>query len=123
MTDTNNKTKTLDNISIYISGFCLIHSLAFPVLSASIPVYGFFTENHFHEVLLFFIIPISSFALYRGFIDAGGGSDGILWGLAMILGFQVFCNLPAAFVFIFISAYLDHLDYNIFVNFIWICIL
>ena len=61
-------------------------------------------------------ILLAPIALYRGFIDAGGGSDGILWGLAMILGFQVFCNLPAAFVFIFISAYLDHLDYNIFVN-------
>ena len=67
MTDTNNKTKKLDNISIYISGFCLIHCLAFPILSLSIPVYGFFTESHFHEILLFFIIPISSFALYRGF--------------------------------------------------------
>ena len=89
MTDTKNKTKKLDNISIYISGFCLIHCLAFPVLSVSIPVYGLFKENHFHEILLFFIIPISSFALYQGFKNHKNRrviSVGIIGGFLVFLG-------------------------------------
>jgi len=89
MTDTNIKTKQLDNISIYISGFCLIHCLAFPILSVSIPLYGFFTENHFHEILLFLIIPISSFALYRGFKNHKNRriiSVGIIGGILVFLG-------------------------------------
>ena len=89
MTDTNIKTKKLDNISIYISGFCLIHCLAFPILSVSIPFYGFFTENHFHEILLFLIIPISSFALYRGFKNHKNRriiSVGIIGGILVFLG-------------------------------------
>ena len=89
MTHTNNKTKKLDNISIYISGFCLIHCLAFPVLSVSIPVYGLFKENHFHEILLFFIIPISSFALYQGFKNHKNRrviSVGIIGGFLVFLG-------------------------------------
>ena len=89
MTDTNIKTKQLDNISIYISGFCLIHCLAFPILSVSIPLYGFLTENHFHEILLFLIIPISSFALYRGFKNHKNRriiSAGITGGILVFLG-------------------------------------
>ena len=89
MTDTNIKTKKLDNISIYISGFCLIHCLIFPILSVSIPLYGFFTENHFHEILLFLIIPISSFALYRGFKNHKNRriiSVGIIGGILVFLG-------------------------------------
>ena len=95
MTHTNNKTKKLDNISIYISGFCLIHCLAFPILSVSIPVYGFFVENHFHEILLFFIIPISSFALYRGFKNHKNSrvlSVGIIGGFLVFLGATILHN-------------------------------
>ena len=95
MTDTNIKTKQLDNISIYISGFCLIHCLAFPILSVSIPLYGFFTENHFHEILLFLIIPISSFALYRGFKNHKNRriiSVGIIGGILVFLGATILHN-------------------------------
>ena len=95
MTDTNIKTKKLDNISIYISGFCLIHCLAFPILSVSIPFYGFFTENHFHEILLFLIIPISSFALYRGFKNHKNRRIifvGIIGGILVFLGATVLHN-------------------------------
>ena len=95
MTHTNNKTKKLDNISIYISGFCLIHCLVLPILSVSIPVYGFFTESHFHEMLLFLIIPISSFALYRGFKNHKNRrviSVGIIGGFLVFLGATILHN-------------------------------
>ena len=95
MTDTDIKTKKLDKISIYISGFCLIHCLAFPILSVSIPFYGFFTGNHFHEILLFLIIPISSFALYRGFKNHKNRriiSVGIIGGILVFLGATVLHN-------------------------------
>jgi hypothetical protein len=92
MTDINNKTKKLDNISIYISGFCLIHCLAFPILSVSIPIYGIFKGNHFHEILLFSIIPISSIVLYRGFKNYKNRriiSVGVIGGILVFLGATV----------------------------------
>ena len=67
MQKTDLKTKKLDNISIWLSGFCVIHCLALPVITIGIPLFGEFFDKHYHAIMLFLIIPISVLALYRGF--------------------------------------------------------
>ena len=42
----------------------------------------------------------------RGYIDAGGGIAGIYWGLALVMGFQFFCNLPAGIFASVVGAFL-----------------
>ena len=61
------KTKKLDNLSIWLSGVCLIHCLALPLITISIPLIDKFFNKHYHEIMLFIIIPVSFAALYRGF--------------------------------------------------------
>ena len=54
----------------------------------------------------FCAILIAPIALFRGYIDAGGGLSGIYWGLALVLGFQFFCSLLAAIFASFVGALL-----------------
>jgi hypothetical protein len=67
MQKTDLKTKKLDNISIWLSGFCVIHCLALPVITIGIPLFGGFFDRHYHAIMLFLIVPISVVALFRGF--------------------------------------------------------
>ncbi len=60
--------KRLDSISIALSVLCLIHCLAVPVmllLGLAIPSL-LLEENHFHEMMLFVVIPLSGLAFFLG---------------------------------------------------------
>ncbi|MDA9109900.1 MerC domain-containing protein [Woeseiaceae bacterium] len=63
----NHKTKKLDNLSIWLSGLCILHCLALSIITISIPLFGEFFGRHYHAIMLFVIIPISLVALYRGY--------------------------------------------------------
>lgn len=63
----NHKTKKLDNLSIWLSGLCILHCLALPIITIGIPLLGEFFGEHYHAIMLFVIIPISLVALYRGY--------------------------------------------------------
>jgi len=67
MQKTDLKTKKLDNISIWLSGLCVFHCLALPIITIGIPLFGEFFDGHYHAIMLFLIIPISAIALFRGF--------------------------------------------------------
>lgn len=54
----------------------------------------------------FCALLIAPIALLRGYIDAGGGIAGIYWGLALVMGFQFFCNLPAGIFASVVGAFL-----------------
>ncbi|SHG76798.1 MerC domain-containing protein [Ferrimonas marina] len=60
--------KRLDYLSIGMSLICMVHCLAVPVfllLGATVPAF-FADEAHFHELMLFFVIPVSSLAFFLG---------------------------------------------------------
>jgi len=58
----------LDKFSIGISAVCTVHCLAMPLIVGFMPALASmgFTHEHFHEALLYLILPTSSIALYLG---------------------------------------------------------
>jgi hypothetical protein len=50
-----------DQIAIVLSGVCMVHCLAIPVLVAVLPIaaISFGAETHFHSLMLWFVVPTS----------------------------------------------------------------
>ena len=50
-----------DQIAIVLSGVCIVHCLAVPVLVAVLPIaaISFGAESHFHSLMLWFVVPTS----------------------------------------------------------------
>lgn len=70
---------TLDFAAIGLSGLCLVHCLALPLLAASLPLLGTWSEAEWlHLALVLAAAPISLFALMRP------GSRGLPWGLVAL---------------------------------------
>jgi len=67
---TNTHHHRLDAVGLAISGICLVHCLALPLLAVLLPAFalGFGAEGDrtFHWVLLGLAVPISTLALWRG---------------------------------------------------------
>ena len=61
------KIRKLDNLSIWLSGICMMHCLALPLITISVPLISEIFNTHYHEIMLFIVIPISSIALFKGF--------------------------------------------------------
>ena len=85
----------LDNVAVALSGLCLLHCLALPVLVAVLPFLGQFGEGHFHIQMLVVILPVSIIAFALGFRRHRGKSV-IAWGavgmLLLVLGGTVAHN-------------------------------
>lgn len=60
-------TGLLDNAAVALSGLCLLHCLALPVLVALLPFLGQFGEGHFHVQMLLVVLPVSVVAFTLGF--------------------------------------------------------
>jgi hypothetical protein len=73
--------RLLDASAIGLSGLCLAHCLALPVVSAFLPVLGTWAEAEWvHMAFLAAAVPISTVALVR----SGGWKAPEVLGLAMI---------------------------------------
>jgi len=56
-----------DQVSIALSGLCLVHCLLLPVIIAALPLLNQFNASHFHMQMLLVVIPVSLFAFALGF--------------------------------------------------------
>tara|TARA_E500000331_G_scaffold355436_1_gene410887 strand:+ start:961 stop:1359 length:399 start_codon:yes stop_codon:yes gene_type:complete len=58
----------LDTTAIFLSILCALHCLFIPLALLFIPSLAayFFAQESFHQILLFFIIPISTVAMFLG---------------------------------------------------------
>lgn len=89
----------LDQAAICLSGACLIHCLAIPVLLVLAPWInvGFFGEKWFHLALVAFVVPISLFAFRIGLRQHGQknillpGLTGL--GLVTLAGIMEFAHI------------------------------
>ena len=66
----HHRTAKLDRIAVQLSGLCLLHCLALPLLIAVVPVLGLTEHAHvfFHQLMLFGVVPIAVMSLGRGYI-------------------------------------------------------
>ena len=64
----SNFTGKLDKTAVALSGLCLVHCLALPLLIAVFPVLGFTVVEHetFHQLILIVVIPTTAIALGVG---------------------------------------------------------
>ncbi len=68
MDDNSSKTTSLlDNAAVALSGLCLLHCLALPMLIAMLPFLGQFGAGHFHIQMLIAVVPVSIIAFALGF--------------------------------------------------------
>lgn len=58
----------LDALALVLSGTCMVHCLALPVLITVFPILGgsLLEEDSFHALFLILVLPTSSIALFMG---------------------------------------------------------
>ena len=57
----------LDRTAIALSGLCMLHCLALPLLLILLPVFEHLSAAHFHTQMLLFVLPVSTVALLAGY--------------------------------------------------------
>jgi hypothetical protein len=62
-------SRYLDRIAITLSTICIVHCLAMPVLVAALPVLAIAvgTDGHFHELMLWLVVPTSALGFGLGY--------------------------------------------------------
>ena len=84
----SSRSTVLDASAIGLSGLCLVHCLALPLLAAVLPMAGLIAEQEWvHRVFVLTALPISFFALLRNAGRAGFGVRVIIAciGFALLL--------------------------------------
>jgi len=57
----------LDGAAVTLSGLCVVHCLALPLIVAGLPFLAQFAEGHLHAQMLVVVLPLSTMALALGF--------------------------------------------------------
>lgn len=57
----------LDMAAIGLSGLCLLHCLALPIIVAGLPFLAGMGDEHFHAEMLWIVLPVSTLALALGY--------------------------------------------------------
>lgn len=66
------KAGAIDASAITLSGLCVVHCLALPLLAAFLPLAGAWSEAEWvHKVFVAFALPLSGFAIIRGLSGPG----------------------------------------------------
>ncbi|MEZ5946697.1 MAG: MerC domain-containing protein [Hyphomonas sp.] len=84
------KAAVVDASAITLSGLCVVHCLALPVLAAFLPLAGAWSEAEWiHKGFVAFALPLSGFAIIRGLSGPG-------WKVFVSLAVAGLCLLIAA---------------------------
>jgi len=60
-------TAWLDGAAVALSGLCLVHCLALPLIVAGLPFLSGYFDGHLHAQMLIVVLPLSIVALGIGF--------------------------------------------------------
>ncbi len=86
---TSDSAGFLDRAAIALSGLCVLHCLAMPLLMIVAPFLGQFSEDHFHLQVLGLVFPASTLGLglgYRRHRQLGIPAAGIVGMLLLLIG-------------------------------------
>ena len=76
----------LDASAVSLSGFCLIHCLALPVLAAIAPFAGVIAEAEWiHRAFVVAALPVSGYVMLKHGADKGGAAFPVFVGLGLAL--------------------------------------
>jgi len=64
---TADSASLLDRAAIALSGLCVLHCLATPLVLLMLPLLGQFSDSHFHLQMLVVVVPVSALALSLGY--------------------------------------------------------
>lgn len=64
---TSDSAGLLDRAAIALSGLCVLHCLAMPLVLLALPFLGELTAEHFHLQMLVVVVPVSTIALSLGY--------------------------------------------------------
>lgn len=67
MDNSSGPSEVLDRVAVALSGLCLLHCLALPLVIAILPFLGQWRDDHFHLQMLIVVVPVSVIALGLGF--------------------------------------------------------
>ena len=63
---TNPASSTFDASGIALSGLCLVHCLALPIMASFLPVAGVLAEAEWvHKLLVLFVLPVSGWVIFK----------------------------------------------------------
>ena len=76
-----------DGMAIFLSGACMLHCLALPILVTLFPIVqgSLLDEQYFHLIMLFLILPTSLFALTVGCRKHKDRTTMILGGIGLVV--------------------------------------
>jgi hypothetical protein len=83
MDNSSRRRALLDKIAVLLSGLCLLHCLLLPFVIAVLPFLGQIGDDHFHQELLLFVVPVSVVALTVGFRRHGHAEVLLFGGLGL----------------------------------------
>lgn len=90
MVNSTRKTAAvLDKAAVALSGLCLLHCLALPLLLVTVPALSQLSNGHLHAQILVVAIPVSAIALgigYRRHANRRVATFGILGMLLLVIG-------------------------------------
>lgn len=80
-------SRYFDRIAIALSAICIVHCLAVPLLVALLPLAAIALgeAGHFHELMLWLVIPTSVLGFYLGYREHGRAGIGVLGVAGMVL--------------------------------------
>ncbi|MEO1027644.1 MAG: MerC domain-containing protein [Pseudomonadota bacterium] len=81
MSDTSANTQRANALAVGLSGLCILHCLAVPILVSMTPMLGLLAEEWIHKTLVVMTIPVSLFVLSR---NTGTTDRLILMGLIAV---------------------------------------
>jgi hypothetical protein len=77
----------LDRTAVALSGLCLLHCLALPLLILGTPFAAALASSHWHAPMLLIVVPVSVFAIVMGY--RRHGNKPVPWfgalGLALLI--------------------------------------
>lgn len=75
----------LDRTAVALSGLCLLHCLALPLLILGTPFVAALAGSHWHAPMLLLVVPVSLFAIVMGYLRHGNRPIVVMAAVGLLL--------------------------------------